>query len=205
MRRTAVLFIALTFAATPTAGQTQMALAAGAHDPGPLTRVNRALLAAALKPTYSVHLVSAWPQLGMPNSNCVNGGDEVLEGSIEQTSGGNYVGLLQRKATIRFCGIHGPAKEACSLTLQSTGPVVGHGEVRPFTSGWTNPTVELRWTTAEAGNDVTVEGDCPPAFNESLEQMYLGVTHMVEFSLPVVGEGARHEELADFGWIVEVQ
>ena len=167
--------------------------------------VNRALLAAALKSTYSVHLVSAWPQLGMPNSTCVNGGEEVLEGTIEQTSGGNYVGSLQRRATIRFCGTHGPATEACSLTLRSVGPVAAQGEVQPFTRGWTNPTVELRWATAESGNDVTVEGDCAPTFNESLRRMYLGVTHMVEFPLPVVGEGLRREELADYGWIVAVQ
>ncbi len=201
MRRTAMLLVAITLADTPLAAQA-LALAAGA---GPSMMVNRALLAAALKSTYSVHMVSAWPQLSMPNSTCVNGGEEVLEGTIEQTSGGNYVGSLQRRATIRFCGTHGPATEACSLTLRSVGPVAAQGEVQPFTRGWTNPTVELRWATAESGNDVTVEGDCAATFNESLRRMYLGVTHMVEFPLPVVGEGLRREELADYGWIVAVQ
>jgi hypothetical protein len=204
--RASSLLIALALAATCSlAAQADLTLAAGANQSGPMRIVNRALLAAALKPVYTVELRSDWPQLGLAGGDCVNGGQEVLKGTIELTSGGNYVGSLQRGATIRFCGAHGQAQEACALTLTSTGPVAATGEVQPFTRGWTNPVVELHWATAAAGTAVRLDGDCAPAFNDALRRMYLGVTHMVEFPLPAAGEGLRRAELADYGWIVEVQ
>lgn len=208
MRRATQMLLAATMLgfAPRLAGQAALALAAGANEPGgPSVVVNRALLAAALKPAYQIHLVSDWPQLGTADGRCMNGGEEMLDGTVELTSGGNYIGTLERRATIRFCGAHGQAREACSLTLRSTGPVSARGEVHPFTSGWTNPVVELHWATASEGNGVAVEGDCPPAFNNALQQMYLGVTHVLEFTLPVVGDGARTERLDDYGWTVKVK
>lgn len=208
MRRVTQLLLAVTTLVLipPLSAQARLALAAGANEPGgPSLVVNRALLAAALKQVYRVHLVSDWPQLGTADGRCVNGGEESLEGNVELTSGGNYLGTLERRATIRFCGAHGQAREACSLTLRSAGRVAAQGEVQPFTSGWANPVVELHWATALEGNGVAVEGDCPAAFNDALQRMYLGVTHVLEFSLPVAGEGPRTERLEDFGWTVEVQ
>jgi hypothetical protein len=208
MRRATLLLVtANTLAfAPPLAGQAALALAAGANEPGgPSVVVNRALLAAALKPSYRIHLASEWPQFSSVDGGCINGGEEVLDGTVELTSGGNYLGTLERRATIRFCGAHGTAREACSLTLRSTGPVAARGEVHPFTSGWTNPVVELQWSTTGEGNGVAVEGNCPAAFNDALQRMYLGVTHVLEFSLPVVGDSARTERLDDYGWTVEVK
>jgi hypothetical protein len=197
----AILIVAPSFSA---AGQVPLALGAGAEwAGGSSSSVNRALMAAALRPVYSVRLASDWPELVGKDGRCRNGGEEVITGELELTSGGNYLGTLTREATIRFCGAHGPATEACSLTLRSTGPVAARGEVEPFRGGWTNPLLTLHWA-APAGAVAEVDGDCQPAFAESLRRLYLGVTHMIEFHLPVTGEG-RHREHLEEGWIVEVQ
>lgn len=189
----------------PLAGQAQVALAAGARNNGPEAVVNRALLAAALKPAYTVHLVSDWPRLRDATGLCVNDGEEQIDGTLELTSGGDYVGTLQRTATIRFCGIHGQAREACSLTLESRGPVLAEGEVYSFTTGWNSPVIELRWTTAPADSNVAVTGDCAPAFNDALRRMYQGVVHMLDFPIPAAGEAPTLTRLEDYGWIVGVR
>jgi hypothetical protein len=209
MHRTTRLVVALVaFALLAGPGRVvsqQFALGAGAADAAANDRVNRALLAAALKPGYTVNLASNWPELRAADGSCVNGGREVLTGRLDQTSGGNYVGKLVRRASIQFCGAHGAATERCSLTLESEGAVAANGEVRRFPAGWAQPVVALRWVSLPADNDVTVSGDCPPAFNQALRRMFLGVTHLLEFELPTTGEGRLAQRLDDYGWIVEVE
>ena len=206
-RTTRPLFVATCLILSgPATAHAQLALAAGANEAGGLSAiVNRALLAAALKPSYQVHLTSDWPQLSAPDGSCLNGGEEFLEGPLELTSGGDYVGTLSRTATIHFCGSHGSARDACILTLRSKGPVVARGEVLPLAAGWADPVVELHWSSAAEGNEVTVDGNCAPSFNEALRRMYLGVTHTIEFPFPTAGEATRREQLDEYGWNVEVE
>jgi len=200
------LLLALSQLATagPVAAQTTLALGAGVSPPGAEAVVNRALLAAALKSEYTVSLISDWPQYAVVGSDCVNGCQEVIEGPLALTSGGNYRGLLSRRAIIHFCGSHGMARDVCSLTLRSTGTVSAIGEVRPFTNGWTGPLLELHWSAAIPDTDVVVDGDCPASFNEALRRMYVGVRHALEFQLPVAGEGHLSQRLEDYGWVVEI-
>lgn len=207
-RATRLVVAIVTFALLAAPGRAtsqQVALGAGAADAAANDRVNRALLTAALKPEYKVSLTSNWPELRASDGSCVNGGREVLTGRLRQTSGGNYVGKLLRRASIQFCGAHGAATERCSLTLESEGAVAANGEVRPFLVGWARPMVALRWVSLSEDNDVIVSGDCPPAFNQALRRMFLGVTHLLEFELPTAGEDRLAQRLDDYGWIVEVE
>jgi hypothetical protein len=191
--------------ALPATAQQSLALAAGPHERDPLWVVQRALVAAVLKPNYVVRLVSNWPQLSAGGIACLNGGQEVLEGRLSQTSGGGYAGLLQRKATIRFCGVHGPAQDACALTLTSQGSVTASGQVAQSGPGWQTPVIELRWYAPEGASEAVVDGDCSAEFSEALRRMYLTVSHSLEFPLPPAGEGRRTTPLDDYGWIVDVQ
>src|SRR4051794_33844738 len=56
----------------------------------------------ALALRYRVHLVSEWPQLTGP-SGCVDGGEETIDGRLEQTPDGGYTGTLHRVSRISFC------------------------------------------------------------------------------------------------------
>lgn len=202
MRRMVTLALVLsTVPLVSAAAQRSLPLAAGAEWAG-VGIVNRALLAAALKPAYVIRLTSAWPELG--HGSCRNGGDEVIVGKLQLDSGGDYVGRLRREATIRFCGVHGPATDACSVTLQSEGPVTARGTVVPVEAGWANPVVTLRWTATPEGTSVKLDGECNPAFAAALRRLYLGASHMIEFRMPIAGEGRRIEHLEE-GWVVEVE
>lgn len=186
----------------PSAAQGVLPLAAGAEWAGPAGIVNRALLAAALKPVYALRLSSDWPELG--DGSCRNGGDEVIGGELQLDSAGDYVGRLWREATIRFCGVHGSATEACSATLMSQGPVIARGTVVPVEAGWANPVVTLRWTANPEGTRVKLDGDCGPTFTAALRRLYLGASHLIEFTIPTAGEGRKIERLEE-GWVVVVE
>ncbi len=159
---------------------------------------------ARLAASYSLSLVSDWPQLALGTA-CFNGGQEALDGTLTRTSAGRYAGQLERRATILFCGVHGAAASACALTLRSRGPVEAHGEILPDAAGGEPPVVQLTWSAETGASEVTIEGDCPAAFNDSLRRMYLAVSHALEFPLPLTGEGARTTRLEDYGWIVEAR
>ncbi|HXI21992.1 MAG TPA: hypothetical protein VNH46_12940 [Gemmatimonadales bacterium] len=206
MRR-AVTFMPLLLALAPVvlAAQGSLTLAAGAGDPSPERLVQRAVFDAELEPYYQVRLVSDWPQLSNGGLGCVNGGQEVLEGTLTRASDGGYEGTLRRTATIRFCGVHGGAREACALTLTSAGTVKAEGRVTPTAAGWADPELALTWFAPAGASDVVVEGDCDAGFNASLRRLYLGVAHSIEFPLPAAGTGRRVTRLDDYGWIVEVQ
>lgn len=205
MRRRAVLLVLALGSAAPLAAQEPTVLAAGLPGAEPPLVVVNALHAAMLKPAYQVKLVSDWPQLSAGGLGCVNGGQEVLEGKLVQTSSGDYAGQLVRKGTIRFCGVHGGAAQACALTLTSAGTVYARGAVVPTTNGWANPVVTLRWSSPDGSSEAVVEGDCSAQFNEAVRRLYLSVSHSVEFALPTADQGPSTVRLDDFGWIVDVR
>ncbi len=205
MNRPLTAVVLSLISAASLAAQEPRVLAAGPRDDDPPAVVSRALHAAMLRPAYQVRLVSDWPQLSAGGVSCVNGGQEVLEGRLEQTSSGDYAGQLVRRGTIRFCGVHGSAAEACALTLTSAGTVSVQGTVTPVSASWSEPRFELRWFTPEGASEAVVEGDCSADFNESVRRMYLAASHSVEFSLPTVDQGGRTMRLDDYGWIVDVR
>ncbi len=203
--RTLALYLSLLAVAAPTlSAQEQVALAAGPRAVL-LPLVERAITAALLRPAYQMRLVSDWPQLRGGDLGCVNGGQEVLEGTLTQTGDASYAGQFRRTATIRFCGVHGSEAQACSLTLTSDGSVAARGTVAVTRGDWTSPPIELRWTTPDGASSVIVEGDCTPDFNDKVAKMYLGASHALEFTLPPAGDGRRTTRLDDYGWIVDVQ
>ena len=203
--RTLTLSLSLLAVAVPSlAAQERLALASGARSGMPPV-VERAITAALLRPSYRMRLVSDWPQLSAGGLACVNGGQEMLEGTLIQTGEASYAGQFRRQATIRFCGAHGSADQPCTLTLTSDGNVAASGSVAQTRGDWTSPEIEVRWTTPEGASAVVVEGDCSPGFNDKLRAMYLGAAHSLEFSLPPAGEERRTMRLDDYGWIVDVQ
>jgi hypothetical protein len=194
----------LRLALVPSASaQATIALVLDASVPGGEQGEYRRGPGAGLATSYTLSLASDWPQLSAGGSGCMNGGQELLSGTLNRNGEGAYSGQLERRATIYFCGAHGAAQSACALTLSSTGPVQAEGHLLPATRG-SAPVVELRWAAAGA-SDVTISGDCAPSFNASLRRLYLGVTHALEFPLPLAGEGPRSMRLEDYGWIVDVQ
>ena len=207
MRRTSILLVtALRLALVPSlAAQAPAALAIGPRNLDRELGANREGPGTGLASTYTLNLVSDWPQLSAGGSACVNGGQEVLRGAVTRTADGHYVGQLERRATILFCGVHGGAQDACALTLTSEGPVTAQGHLLPSEAAGSAPLVELQWASAEDASDVVIEGDCAPSFNESLRRLYLGVTHTLEFPLPLAGDGPRTIRLEDYGWIVDVE
>lgn len=187
----------------PLRAQESLALAAPAPVGVRMTVDRAAPRTVLLKAAYQVRLVSDWPQLSANGLSCINGGQEVLEGRIIQNDAGDYQGQLTRKATIRFCGMHGGTDGACALTLTSDGTVSARGSV--MTDGSKVPQVELRWFAPEGESEALVEGDCSSQFNDSVRRLYLGASHSLEFPLPIAGEGRRTMRLEDYGWIVDVR
>lgn len=171
----------------------------------PETRVAAAASGTSrLRPAYTIRMTSDWPQLSVEGLDCVNGGEEVITGKLVRLQGGQYVGELERAGTIRFCGIHGAAREACSLTLTTQGGLKASGEAQLPADG-TAPVLLLEWRSAPTGTSVAVGGNCPREFGDAVRQMYLGAARSVELPLPGAGESARSERLEDFGWKVEVR
>lgn len=202
--RVLTLTASLLILTAPLAAQQQLALAAGPRAEL-LPVVQRAITAALLRPLYRMRLVSDWPQLTAGGLGCVNGGQEVLEGTLTQTGDASYAGQFKRKASIRFCGAHAGATEMCALTLTSDGTVAARGTVAQTRGDWTSPGIEFRWSTPDGASSVMVEGDCTPEFNEKVKKLYLSASHSLEFTLPPAGEGRRTMALDDYGWIVDVQ
>jgi len=204
--RCTVLPVVLTLIAARSAGAQQpLVLVAGPRDGDPPPVASNPLHSTMLKPAYQLRLVSDWPQLSAGGVACVNGGQEVLEGRLIQTSEGGYAGQLTRKGTIRFCGVHGGAAEACALTLTSGGTVWARGLVTSVGPGWSEPQIELRWYAPEGASDALVEGDCTAQFNDAVRRLYLTASHSVEFPLPAADQGRRTMRLDDYGWIVAVE
>ncbi len=203
MRRTLIAGVIALAATRPLSAQESLALAAPPLAGTRMTVARVAPRTALLKAAYQVRLVSDWPQLSDGGLGCVNGGQEVLEGRLIQSPEGAYSGQLTRKASIRFCGVHGSAASVCTLTLTSEGTVSARAGV--LTDGADKARVELRWFAPTGAAEALVEGDCSPQFNESVRRLYLGASHSVEFALPAAGEGPRTMRLDDYGWIVDVR
>lgn len=206
MRRTSILLLSvLRLALVPAlSAQALEELAIGSRGANPGQLQPPAGPGEGLASAYTLSLVSDWPQLSV-GGTCFNGGQEALDGTLTRTASGRYEGQLERRATILFCGVHGGAESACSLTLTSRGPVEARAEVLPDGAEGASPVVELKWAAAEGASEVAIRGDCTPGFNDSLRRMYLGVSHTIEFPLPRAGEGARTVRLEDYGWIVEAR
>lgn len=203
MRRTLItgaIALALT---QPLGAQEALAFASPAYEGIRVTVEEPAPRTALLKAAYQLRLVSDWPQLSVGSLTCVNGGQEVLEGRVIQNPAGQYTGQLTRKASIRFCGVHGGIQTECALTLTSDGTVSARAAV--ISTGPGEAQVELRWFSPSGASDAAVEGDCSPQFNEAVRRMYLGASHSVEFDLPLANEGRRTMRLDDYGWIVDVR
>jgi hypothetical protein len=151
---------------------------------------------------YHLRLSSAWPELRL-SPECVNGGHEVLNGSLRRVSPRLYRGALQRETTIRFCGAHGSVADACSVTLTGTGSVLAEGNVLSQNDRKDGDLVELRWfpdSTALA----TVTGNCPQQFGEQLRTLYLTTSHSVELILPTNGSRLEGQPVKDYGWVVDI-
>lgn len=188
------LFVPLVLLAAPLAGQGTLALAGGRPLPArPAIPVN------PLREAYALRLTSDWPQY-RSGAGCVNGGDEVVAGTLEATEAG-YAGTLRRDATIRFCGSHGQASDACTLTLTSSGPV--DATARVYTVG-ESAMLLVSWQAPEGAGEATVHGDCAPAFEDSVRRLYFSVAHSLEVPLPA-GSGGHTVRLEDYGWIAEVR
>lgn len=194
LRRPTLFLYTLFLLAAPMAAQGPLALAA--RTPLPERASNRVN---PLPAVYQVRLTSDWPQY-TTGAGCVNGGEELLTGTLHSTAAG-YAGTFRRTATIRFCGGHGQASEACTLTLTSSGPVAATARV--YSDGG-SPMLLLHWAAPEEGGATTVSGDCLPAFEESVRRLYLTVAHTLEVPLPASPAG-HAVRLDDYGWIVEIR
>jgi hypothetical protein len=163
-----------------------------------------AVLARADTPVESVYrlrLTSAWPELRL-SAECVNGGEEVLSGSLRGTNSGSYRGEFSRQTTIRFCGAHGSVADACSATLTGSGTVLAEGIVLGPAENREGNLVELRWSP-DSTTVATLSGDCPEDFGESLRKLYATATHSVELVLPA-GDRPERQRVEDYGWVVEI-
>lgn len=158
---------------------------------------------AALKNEYRIHLQSTWPQLPGGSADCFNGGEETLDGTLAANDDGTYGGTFERHTRMLFCGSHGPAAEACSLTLKGEGAVVMTGVVTDDETSASGRSLRVEWTPSPS-NEATVSGACPEAFKSALERMYLTTRHAVEFPI-AADEGARTERLENYAWRVELR
>ncbi|MBK6422998.1 MAG: hypothetical protein IPI38_09665 [Gemmatimonadetes bacterium] len=181
--------------AAPLAAQAEVALAAPyplSPSPGDTRPAVRAI--------WGVRLTSDWPQY-VSGAECVNGGSETLTGTLIRDAAGGFRGLLERSAVIRFCGQHGQAATACTLTLTSTGVVEAVArEQRDGAETW----LALSWAAPEGGAEAQVTGSCPAAFQAAVERLYLSVGHTLEVPL-TAGGGAQVVRLEDYGWIAELR
>jgi hypothetical protein len=204
--RVAVLSgIILSIATSPVAAQTRFS-AGPTLASVPSILIGRALDDAALNPSYHIRLTSAWPQTESPAGECLNGGEEVLEGVLTRVADEGYAGELHRTTVIRFCGRHAAARTLCSITLTGQGPVMAEATIEPGPGSWGDHPVRLRWTPDSARTEVQVDGDCELPFATGLKAMYATVAHGVEFTLPAAGDSNHQtQRLFDYGWIVEVR
>lgn len=158
---------------------------------------------AALADAYDLRLESAWPQAAAGGEDCLNGGDETVEGVLRRGVDGVYRGSLDRRTLILFCGAHGVGGEACELVLEGDGKVAMTGYVVPDEASPSGSALRLSWRPSPA-HGVTVRGACSADFKRSIEEMYRSAAHGVELAVPAAGAGKRTERLENYAWTVEV-
>jgi hypothetical protein len=151
---------------------------------------------------YHLKLESAWPQAAVGDA-CRNGGDEVVEGTLQRGGDGVYRGSFDRRTLLLFCGAHGAGGEACELMLEGEGKVAMTGRVVSDETSPSGSALRLSWQPSPA-HGATVRGACSADFKRSVEKMYLSVPHGVELPLPAAGEGRRRERLENYAWTAEV-
>jgi hypothetical protein len=165
----------------------------------------------ALKASYHVRLISNWPQEAGPGG-CLNGGDEVVEGTLAREADGTYAGTFIRRTRLLFCGAHGMARGdstaaatgSCALTLDGEGRVSMTGVVVDDETSPSGRSARVVWVPAE-GSDASVTGVCGAAFKDALAGMYRTSPHGAEFPLTTVGQGPRTEQLENYAWKVELE
>jgi hypothetical protein len=158
---------------------------------------------AALADAYHLRLESAWPQASAAEEACRNGGDEVVEGTLQRGVDGVYRGSLERRTLILFCGAHGAGGEACELVLEGDGTVAVTGHVVADDASPSGSALRISWHPSPT-HGATVRGACAADFKRSIEAMYLSATHGAEFAVPAAGAGKRVERLEEYAWTVEV-
>jgi hypothetical protein len=184
--------LALTALATAPAGAQAPALHTAAA-PGGL----------ALADAYHLRLESAWPQAGAGAEACRNGGDEIVEGTLQRGVDGVYRGALARRTLLLFCGAHGGSDAACELVLEGDGRVAMTGYVVPDEASPSGRALRLSWRPT-LSHGAAVRGACSADFKRSVEQMYRSARHGVEIAVPAAGAGVRRERLENYAWTVEV-
>jgi hypothetical protein len=184
-------------AARPGSASTMLALLPAAAPPA----------MRALKSSYRVRLTSTWPQERGPGG-CLNGGEEIVEGTLVRTGDGEYGGTFARRTHLLFCGAHGRApgasSERCSLVLEGQGDVAMSGQVVTDDTSPSGRSARVVWSPTDSGR-VAVTGACAPAFKEALAAMYRATRHGIEFPLTTTGEGPRDERLETYAWRVELE
>jgi hypothetical protein len=157
-----------------------------------------------LRSSYKIRLTSAWPQLRTSGGECVNGGQEVLEGVLTRSADGRYTGVFTRLTGFLFCGVHATAVEACQLSLAGSGEVEAVAQVYRHEEDSVGQGIALSWRPDPERSEVRITGSCIKTFEDRLEAMYLSALHQVEFTLPWAGSGPQVEDLEDYGWVVEI-
>ena len=156
---------------------------------------------AALKRSYRLRLTSVWPQESA--GGCRNGGEETIEGDLARRPDGTYAGMLARHTTLLFCGAHGAAGAACSLTLTGAGPVAMTGMVLGDQHAPSGRALRVTWLPAP-GQDAWVIGACAEGFKRAMREMYLTTAHAAEFPATTVGAGPVRAALDSYAWKVEL-
>ena len=149
-----------------------------------------------LASAYHLRLESAWPQDAAGGDGCRNGGDEIVEGDLHRGVDGVYRGSFERRTLLLFCGAHAASGEACELVLEGDDNVAMMGYVVPDETSPSGSALRLSWRPLP-GHGATVRGACSADFKQSVEEMYLSVSHGVELAVPAAGaerrEGAAGE------------
>ncbi|MBA3521884.1 MAG: hypothetical protein H0T90_05215 [Gemmatimonadales bacterium] len=186
---------------------TALALTGFLAIPGAAQRLVRAephLRGEIFQASYHLRLESAWPQLQAIGGGCINGGEEVVEGTLTRVGRENYVGMLTRRTRLLFCGAHGgPAAASCNLELIGGGKVQMAGLVMADETSPSGHSLRVGWAPL-GSHEAQAYGSCSADFKERIEKMYLTVQQGVEFAIPAAGSGPREERLEDYAWNVRV-
>ena len=162
---------------------------------------------ATLKSTYRIHLQSTWPQLAGISKDCLNGGEERLDGTLVANGDGTYGGTFARTTRLLFCGSHGShgsdGAESCQLTLLGAGQVNVSAIVMADDASPSGRAARLVWVP-NPDHRASVTGSCPAPFKEAVEAMYLNARHSVELPLIEAGAAPMTRRLEDYAWTVEL-
>jgi len=78
------------------------------------------------------------------------------------------------------------------------------GYVVPDETSPSGSALRLSWRPLP-GHGATVRGACSADFKQSVEEMYLSVSHGVELAVPAAGAERRKERLENYAWTAKVE